>query len=263
MNLGKTLLAAFAAASLPLTASAHFLLTYTEEAVFQGTGEIPVKLIFWHPIDNGPVMDLALPREFYMIHRGERTDLSDRLQPVIFDGAQNSGAAFLGSVPIRRSGDYVLVTVPEPYYEESEDIYIQQITRSFLSRNGLPSDWDSIMGLPAEIQPLNRPYNVLVGSTFTGRVLAAGEPVAGAEIEIEYIASAPDIAGSATTPPTITPPAGGTLVAISDVNGYFTFGIPRAGWWGFAALGVGVETEFQGKELSQDAVIWVHARELE
>ena len=204
-----------------------------------------------------------MPREFYMIHNGERTALLGTLEPVAFEGSENTGAAFLGSVPIRRSGDYVLVTVPEPYYEESEDIYIQQITRVFLNRNGLPTDWDGIMGLPAEIQPLNRPYNVLVGSTFTGRVLSDGEPVAEAEIEIEYMASEPDIVGSATTEPTITPPAGGTLVAISDANGYFTFGIPTAGWWGFAALGVGTETEFEGKELSQDAVIWIHATELE
>ncbi|MFP4044080.1 MAG: DUF4198 domain-containing protein [Rhodosalinus sp.] len=263
MTLRKTLLAAAAAAALPVTASAHFLSTYTEEAVIGRPGEIPVKLIFWHPMDNGHVMDLAKPREFYMIHNGERTDLLDTLEPAAFEGAENTGEAFLGSVPVRRSGDYVLVTVPEPYYEESEDIHIQQITRVFLNRNGLPTDWDAIMGLPAEIQPLNRPYNVLVGSTFTGRVLSEGEPVPGAEIEIEYLASEPDIADSATTDATVTPPAGGTLVAISDANGYFTFGIPTAGWWGFAALGVGTETEFDGTELSQDAVIWIHASELE
>ncbi|GAA5064014.1 DUF4198 domain-containing protein [Roseibacterium beibuensis] len=263
MTLRTTIFAAGVAAALPMAASAHFLLNFTEQAVIETPGEIPVKLIFWHPMDNGQVMDLAMPREFYMIHNGERTDLLDTLEPAVFQGAENTGEAFRGSVPIRRSGDYVLVTVPEPYYEESEDIYIQQIARVFLNRNGLPTDWDGIMGLPAEIQPLNRPYNVLVGSTFTGRVLSNGEPVAGAEIEIEYMASEPDIAVSATTEPTVAAPAGGTLIAISDANGYFTFGIPTAGWWGFAALGVGPETGFDGRELSQDAVIWIHATELE
>jgi cobalt/nickel transport protein len=48
----------------------------------------------------------------------------------------------------------------------------------------------------------------------------------------------------------------------ADVNGQFTFGIPRAGWWGFCALGVGPDTEHNGKELSQDAVIWVQARDM-
>ena len=263
MTLPKTLLAASAIALMPLSASAHFQLIYTPEAVVQSTGDLPLKLVFWHPFDNGHVMDMATPREFYMVHNGARTDLLHTLSPVEFQGASNRGAAFRASVPIRRSGDYVLVAVPEPYHEESEDIFIQQFTRVFLNRNGLPTDWTEVMGLPAEIQPMNRPYNIIAGSTFTGRVLSEGEPVAGAEVEIEYMASEPDMDSAATTVPTVTPPAGGTVVAISDANGYFTFGVPRAGWWGFAALGVGPETEHEGKTLSQDAVIWIRAWDLE
>ncbi len=49
----------------------------------------------------------------------------------------------------------------------------------------------------------------------------------------------------------------------ANVNGEFTFGIPRAGWWGFCALGAGPEDTYKGKELSQDAVIWVQARDME
>jgi cobalt/nickel transport protein len=56
---------------------------------------------------------------------------------------------------------------------------------------------------------------------------------------------------------------GGAVVAISDEDGYFTFGIPRAGFWGFAALGSGPVKEHEGKELSQDAVIWVRAYDVE
>ncbi|MCD6534790.1 MAG: hypothetical protein J7L25_12085 [Deltaproteobacteria bacterium] len=50
-----------------------------------------------------------------------------------------------------------------------------------------------------------------------------------------------------------------TLGIKADANGTFTFAMPKAGWWGFCALGVGPETKHQGKELSQDAVIWVKA----
>ncbi|WP_199671187.1 hypothetical protein [Salinibius halmophilus] len=35
--------------------------------------------------------------------------------------------------------------------------------------------------------------------------------------------------------------------------------LPAAGKWGFAALGSGPDTEFDGKALSQDAVLWVEA----
>ena len=40
-------------------------------------------------------------------------------------------------------------------------------------------------------------------------------------------------------------------------------GIPKAGFWGFAALGSGPKKEYKGKELSQDAVIWIRADKLD
>ncbi|MCR9275064.1 MULTISPECIES: DUF4198 domain-containing protein [Mameliella] len=261
-TLGKQALVG-ALLALPTAAPAHFLLEYTTDALIDRPGDVPVKLVFWHPFENGHVMDLERPQEFYVIHRGEKTDLMDTLQPITFTGASNSAAAFLGSVPVKRSGDYVLVTVPQPYFEESEDKYIQQFTKSVLNRNTLPTDWMAPVGLPTEILPLNKPYNIIAGSTFTGQVLANGEPVAGAEIEIEYMAAEPDMDGSSATAPVASPPPGGAVVAISDANGYFTFGIPKAGYWGFAALGAGPVTEHEGKELSQDAVLWIRAWELE
>ena len=267
----QTLLTAVAASALaamvpflaPGAARAHFLLEYTTDTMIDRPGDVPVKLIFWHPMTVGHVMDLAMPEEFYMIHNGEKTDLKGSLEPVDFTGGENTGAAFRGVVPVKRSGDYVLVTVPVPYYEESEDIYIQQLTKAFLNRNELPTDWMEPVGLPTEIGPLNKPYNVLAGSTFTGRVLADGAPVAGAEIEIEYMAAEPDMESASASAPVVAPPPGGAVVAVSDANGYFTFGIPKAGYWGFAALGTGPATEHDGKELSQDAVIWIRAWDLE
>ncbi|MBU2962025.1 DUF4198 domain-containing protein [Citreicella sp. C3M06] len=259
----KTLIASAIALCLPAMASAHFLLEYTTQTMIERPGDVPVKLIFWHPMDNGHVMDMALPQEFYVIHNGERTDLIDTLTPVPFTGGENSGDAFKGHVPVKRSGDYVLVTVPTPYYEASEDLYIQQITKAFLNRNGLPTDWMTPVGLPTEILPLNKPYNILAGSTFTGQVLANGQPVAGAEIEIEYMAAEPDMDSAASSAPVVGAMPGGTIVAISDASGYFTFGIPKAGYWGFAALGTGPASEHDGKNLSQDAVIWIRAWDME
>ncbi|WP_293577099.1 DUF4198 domain-containing protein [Phaeobacter sp.] len=264
MTLNKTaaLLALSTTLLSPIAASAHFLLHYTENSLIERPGDVPVGLIFWHPMANGHAMDMGTPEEFYMIHNGEKTDLMDRVAPATFKGAENEAAAFTASVPVKRSGDYVVVTVPTPYYEESEDIYIQQITKSVLNRNTLPTDWDKPVGLATEILPLNKPYNVIVGSTFSGQVLANGEPVPGAEIEIEYMASEPDLEQFSTTDPTVGEMPGGAIVAIADENGVFSFGIPKAGYWGFAALGSGPATAHNGKELSQDAVIWIDATDL-
>jgi cobalt/nickel transport protein len=259
----KITIAAFAAALLaaPTAGHAHFLLEYVEDPLISRPGDVPMSLVFWHPWSNGHVMAMAPPLEFFMIHRGEKTDLSDTLTAFTFHGASNSAAAFRATVPVKRSGDYVVATVPAPYYEASEDIYIQQISKVVLNRSGMPTDWDAPVGLPVEIVPLNKPYNVMAGSTFTGRVMADGAPVAGARIEVEHISALP--IGDRAAAPVLAPPPGGAVVAISDSTGHFTFGIPRAGWWGFAALGAGPVTEHDGKTLSQDAVLWVHARDLE
>lgn len=265
MTTFKTLLgAAFGAAMLlsPIAASAHFQLIYTPEVNLTKPGEVPLKLVFWHPFENGHVMDMGQPLEFYAVNRGKKIDLMATLQPITFEGAGNSAAAFDAGVSVKRSGDYVVVVVPAPYFEESEDIYIQQLTKSYLSLNEIPTDWMEPQGLKTEIIPMNRPTNIVAGSTFTGRVMSEGEPVAGAEIEVEYMAAEPLMDQNKPGAPSASPMPGGSLVAVSDDDGYFTFGIPKAGFWGFAALGTGPDKEFEGKELSQDAVIWVRAYDM-
>ena len=112
----------------------------------------------------------------------------------------------------------------------------------------------------AELKGLVATLNSL--DTRSGVHLEGGEYVE-RPIEIEYVAAAPDIDSFAASAPTVQPMSGGSLVAISDENGYFTFGVPKAGWWGFAALGSGPATEHDGKELSQDAVLWINAYDME
>lgn len=256
------------AVSLGLTAisapvQAHFQLLYTPEVNLTEPATIPLQLTFWHPMENGHVMDMAKPREFYYVFRGEKHDLLDSLREVSFEGKDNSAKAFATETKVQRNGDYVFVVVPEPYYEKSEDIYIQQITKSYVNRGGLPDAWDEPLGLATEILPYIKPNNVIVGSTFSGQVLSEGEPVVGAEIEVEYMAAPPDPKTNKPISTDSVEAKGGAIVVITDENGMFTFGIPKAGFWGFAALGTGPEDEFEGKELSQDAVIWIRADELQ
>lgn len=259
--LTTSLLATSLLATAP--AQAHFQLVFTPEVNLAEAGDVPFKLIFWHPFENGHVMDMGAPEEFYYVHKGKKSDLKSLLKPIEFKGSGNTAAAYEATVPMKRTGDYIFAIVPAPYYEESEDIYIQQITKSYVNRGGIPGDWAEPIGLATEIVPLNKPTNILAGSTFTGRVLADGKPVAGAEIEIEYMAAEPDMQSNSPKEPTANPMPGGAVVAISDENGYFTFGIPKSGFWGFAALGSGPATEHEGKELSQDAVIWIRAYDVE
>lgn len=253
-----TALASFAAAP----AEAHFQLVYTPNVNLAKPAEIPLLLVFWHPFANAHVMDMGKPEQFFVVSKGKKTDLLGALKPTSFKGAENAAAAFETTHRIKGLGDHVFGLVPAPYYEKTEDKFIQQLTKSYVNLGGTPSDWAEPLGLATEIVPMNKPTAIVTGSTFTGKVVSDGKPVADLEIEIEYIAAEPDPATRTAGKPTATPPAAGTLVARTDPNGVFTFGIPKAGFWGFAALGAGAAKEFQGKPLSQDAVIWIRADDL-
>ncbi|MBT6278305.1 MAG: DUF4198 domain-containing protein, partial [Chromatiales bacterium] len=220
-------------------AFAHFLLLYTPQVNLAKATDAPFRLIFWHPMQNGAVMDLEQPQAFYYVHRNKQVDLLATLKPFTYSGAHNAATGWQTNIPLRRTGDYVFVVVPQLYFEASEQAYIQQITKSYVNRSGIPGEWSKPLDLATEIVPLNRPTNVLAGSTFTGRVLSNGKPVAGAELEIEFMAAEPDLGANQPKPAQNLKTVGGALSARTNASGYFTFGIPRAGFWGFAALGTG------------------------
>lgn len=246
------------------TAQAHFQLVYTPESLRDKGGEVTLKMPFTHPAASGHVMKMGEPQEFFMVRKGKKTDLMDKLESIEWTSAVDTGPAYEATVKLRGLGDNVFVMTPEPYMEAEEDIYIQQITKNIINVGSLPTDWNEELGLKAEIVPLTKPYAIYEGGTFTGVVKGDGEPVPFAEIEVEYMNYEPEMDNNRfAAEAEVTPPADAfvTMTIFADANGTFTFGIPKAGHWGFAALGVGPDTEYKGKELSQDAVIWVQAHE--
>ncbi len=257
------LLSLVMALAFSVPASAHFQLIYTEESALEKGGEVNFKLVFTHPFEAGHTMDMGTPLEFGVVHKEKKKDLRGKLTPIMFESLTNEGKAYEASYKLRGMGDYIFYVVPEPYYEGSEDIYIQQITKVILNVAGAPTDWDSEIGLPVEIVPLDKPYGLWAGNVFRGIVKANGKPVPYCEIEVEYLNH--DIEGNRfSEKEKVEAPQDAfvTLTIKADKDGEFVFGIPRAGWWGFAALGAGGDLTYEGKELSQDAVIWVQAKEM-
>jgi len=261
----RFLLTAALVLTMSAPAFAHFQMIYTPEAALVDGGELDLKLVFTHPFEAGHTMDMGQPEQFFMISKGKKTDLMDTLKAITWTSLTNSGAAYEAKVKVRKMGDVVFCLVPAPYLEKEEDIYIQQITKVVLNNKGLPTDWDSPVGLPAEIAPLDKPYALWTGNVFRGVVLRDGKPLPDAEIEVEYINHPPvpgknefSKAANAEAPQD----AFVTMGIKADANGQFSFGIPKAGWWGFCALGAGSADKYEGKELSQDAVIWVQAKDM-
>ncbi len=251
-------LAVLFAAAAP--ALAHFQMLYTPATIVDKGGEVPLKLVFTHPFEAGHTMDMDKPLEFYVVNKEKKTDLLETLKPITWKGLENSGKGFETSYKLKGMGDYVFCLVPAPYYEKGEDCYIQQFTKMIVNNGSLPTDWDADIGLKAEIVPLDKPYVLWTGNVFRGVVKSEGKPVPFAEVEVEYLNHKPDMKKNAFAKEAAAKAPHDAFVTMTikaDANGVFTFGLPKAGWWGFAGMGVGPEDKFNDKELSQDAVIWV------
>ena len=162
--------AALACLSAP-PARAHFQMIYTPQANLEKPGDIAILLLFAHPFENGPVMDMGQPRQFFVVAKGKKTDLLDKLKPVTFKGAENSAAAFETTFPIRALGDYIFVLDPAPFWEPTEHHFIHQIAKAYVNMGEAPTVWAAPVGLPTEIVPLNKPTAIIAGSTFSGQVL--------------------------------------------------------------------------------------------
>ncbi|NDV26085.1 DUF4198 domain-containing protein [Desulfovibrio sp. JC010] len=259
------------AVAMAVPASAHFQMVYTPEIAKNKGGETEVKLVFTHPYEAGHTMGMGMPEEFFMLHqKGEegktkKYDLKKLLKPITWTSLTNSGEAYEATLPkkiCRSMGDYTLVLVPAPYYEGEEDIYIQQITKTYMNVGGLPGNWSAPAGLKTEWLPLVKPYAMWTGMTFKAQLLSGGKPVANADVEVEYMNHEPDMKKNAFKKEAKSEAPQDAFVTMgvkTDAQGYVTFTVPKAGWWGFCALGSGPDKEFKGKELSQDAVIWIKA----
>ncbi|RBW43943.1 DUF4198 domain-containing protein [Psychromonas sp. B3M02] len=238
---------------------------YTPELLRAKGGNISLKMPFTHPAASGHVMKVDKPQAFYMIKKGKKTDLIDKVSEIEWESAVDTGHAYQADVKLRGLGDYVFISQPSPYFEAEEGSYIQQITKTIVNVGGLPTDWNEDFGLAAEIVPLTKPYAIYEGGIFTGVVKSRGQAVPFAEIEVEFVNYVPEMDNNrfAKTPLMTTPSdVFITQTIYADANGTFNYVLPKAGQWGFAALGVGEEKTYNGKELSQDAVIWVEATKL-
>ncbi|MDH3421064.1 MAG: DUF4198 domain-containing protein [Gammaproteobacteria bacterium] len=256
------------------SADAHFQLLYTPEAALQESRQIPLALVFSHPFNNGYTMDMGEPEAFYVIsQRGSEaernvTDLAEYLEPVTWAGVDTQAAAYVAHPPrrvTRSLGDYTYVLRPAPFYESQEDKYIQQITKTVINVGGLPGSWYEPVGLPVEIVPLDKPYANWVGGVFRAVVVANGQPVPHAEVEIEYLNHEPQIEQLQFDPNGKVAAPQDSFITLSiraDAQGQIVIGLPKAGWWGICALDLDDGLEYQGKELSLDAVLWVKATEM-
>jgi cobalt/nickel transport protein len=218
---------------------------------------ITVQVKFIHPMEMH-YMEMEKPKRFGVFFKGKAEDLLNTLQPTKGKGPdQNSQFTFWqSSFTIKKPGDYTFFVEPTPYWEPAEDKFIVHYTKVCVNALGLEEGWDKAVGLETEIVPLTRPYGLWTGNVFTGQVLLKGKPVPNAEVEVEYLNESPGNKSVVKAPadPYVT------QVVKADRNGVFTYAMPRAGWWGFAALNDAswkLKKDGKPKDVEIGAVYWV------
>lgn len=203
-------------------------------------------LSFSHPMEMVG-MPLDKPASFKVFADGEAEDLLPALKPAKVMDHQAWSAAYA----VKKPGVYHFVMEPAPYWEPAEDCFIVHYTKTCVAAFGEEEGWDEPLGLKSEIVPLTRPFGNYAGNVFRGRVLLDGKPVPGAMVEVEFY----NRDGKREAPNGYMI----TQVVKADEGGVFTYGVPFAGWWGFAALNTAKEKmEHQGapKDVELGAVLW-------
>lgn len=209
---------------------------------------------FTHPMENGPLMNMAKPQAFGVLVNGKKLDLLSKLESTLI----GQKTVWYSDYAFKEPGDHVFYLSPSPYWEAAEDKLIIHHTKVVVDGFQGGEGWDQLVGLPVEIEPLSRPYGLWTHNIFRGRVLKNGKPVAFAPIEVEFrndlgkvkIPSSPYI----------------TQIIKTDAHGVFSYGLPRAGWWGFSAITT-AEKKLPNpdgvlKPVEEAALIWVYARDM-
>ena len=246
---GSILLAALVAAA---PVRAHFLEIIPSADVLPEGGELTLDLVFTHPMARGPVMDLAGPKRVGAF-RGETTE---ELTAALVAAPVAGHAAWRLAHRLDRPGAVQYFVEPQPYWEAAERKWIVHYAKVIVDGFASGDGWSAPVGLPVEIEPLTRPTGLWTGQMFRGLVRHDGAPVPFAEVEIEW-----------RNDGSVTPPneAFVTQVVRADALGVFAQALPRAGWWGFAALVEGPATTGPNGEAAATelgGLLWVKATDM-
>lgn len=240
--------------AVSLSVYAHFQIVKPSVEVLSKPQLVKLDILFTHPMENGPVMDMGKVKAFGVKVNGKKVDLIDSLKKKTVAGK----TAYVAEYMVKQPGDYLFYLEPAPYWEPVEQKMIIHYTKVCVSAMGICEGWDELVGFPVEIEPLTRPYGIYTGNNFRGIVKHNGKPVPFAEIEVEYLN---DLKTFTSPDDTFT-----TQVIKADSNGVFSYTMPQAGWWGFAALVDGDEKMKNpaGKDVDVElgGLIWVHCRDM-
>jgi cobalt/nickel transport protein len=247
VNLSLKTIAAIAVLAAPL--SAHFQTIIVDKSVVEqgDKSTITLRYEFTHPFEQ-EIMNLVKPTDAGAFIDGKKISFLGSLKEI----KKGALSVWSASYAIKNPGVYQFYIDPVPYFEPAEGKFIRHQTKTIVNAFGADEGWDEPIGLKAEIAPISRPYSILAGGLFEGRVLYKGKGAPDTKVEIEFYNEGKKL--NAPNDSFVT------LVTKTDVNGVFRVALPLDGWWGFAALIDDDETiTREGKKypIELGAVLWL------
>lgn len=237
----------------PCAGFAHFGIIIPSESMVMSRDqhELQLNIGFVHPFVQQS-MDMQKPQKFFVLHNGVKTSLEDTLKPAIYWDKKSWECQYA----VQKPGVYIFAAFPAPYYEAAEDRFIIHYVKTVIGAYGGEDGWDAHAKTPVEIIPLSRPFGNYAGNVFYGQALFDGKPLANTIVEVSNL----NRTGAHKAPNAYFE----IQTVKTDANGIFVFGIPWAGWWGFAALHESpdkIELDGKIKDVELGGVLWVYFSE--
>ncbi len=218
---------------------------------------------FWgHPYER-IVFDAPEPDVYAVTPEGERVEVEPVPTPRKDPATGKARKTFTFTYTPDALGDsWLVLEAPAIFIEEEGGAvkdYVKQCVHVMAEKG-----WDRPVGLPVEVLPLTRPYGLEEGFAFSGQVLADGEPLPNATVEIEKLNSfhvtddmlPTDQFGMEDVPMI-------TRVARTDPDGCITYTLDEPGWWMISASVEQGTYPVEDKEypLTVRGGLWVHVED--
>jgi len=203
---------------------AHMPILIPEAALVPRGEPVALRYQFGHPYEVELAATARPARVLAHPPQGAAVDLGASLAP---QGPEAERSWSLSYTPKDR-GDHV-VTLESAPVEHDGETWVDHV--KLVLHCGVEQGWDRDLGQPGEFVPLTRPYGLPVGVAFRA-TLVAGEgeargPVAGAQVQLEYL--------NTEAPGELPPEPFVTRVEKTNALGELCATFDRPGWWILAA----------------------------
>jgi cobalt/nickel transport protein len=259
-------IALFALTLATSTSFAHYNMLLPDKPWANKGDKVTFAYQFGHPFEH-ELFDAPKPAALVVLtpKGGKETlEIDKFLKPIKKDGADGKKVTawqFTYTPPER--GDYTfMLDTPEINHEENSSIIdTVRVVLHVQTQNG----WDAVhpFGRGHDIQPCTRPYGILPGMVFKGRVVRFDD----SKLQNEPFGLGLDVeAEKYNEKPVKNLPADEliTFKTKTDLNGYFVTTLPEPGWWGITAL-TGFDSVRQSKAPKKlvrfRTTMWVHVDE--